>query len=148
MEKALLQTFKQGKKTINNHHSHTHTLPDGTVITHTHPHIYTNKHPTSPHEYHHSQTAEVHAQMHGTTITLEQEILQKNDLIAAQNRGWFKGRNILALNLVSSPGAGKTTLLARTINDLKSELAFSVIEGAQETINDAEKIRQTGCNVV
>ncbi len=137
------------KMAINNHHSHTHTLPDGTVISHTHSHTNTHEHPNSPQENNHQyQKSEAHAKMHGTTISLEQNILQKNDLLAAQNRGWFKGRNILALNLVSSPGSGKTTLLARTINDLKSELIFSVIEGDQETINDAEKIRQTGCKVV
>ncbi|MFM6071058.1 MAG: hydrogenase nickel incorporation protein HypB, partial [Dolichospermum sp.] len=71
-----------------------------------------------------------------------------NNLLAAQNRGWFKGRNILALNLMSSPGAGKTTLLTRTINDLKDQLTISVIEGDQETTNDAEKIKSTGCKVV
>lgn len=121
-----------------NHHHHTHTLPDGTVITHSH-----------NHDHHHEQEAsQIHAQIHGTTISLEQEILEKNNLLAAQNRGWFKGRNILALNLMSSPGAGKTTLLTRTINDLKHQLPISVIEGDQETINDAEKIRETGCKVV
>ncbi|GAB1539156.1 hydrogenase nickel incorporation protein HypB [Scytonema sp. NUACC21] len=116
-------------------HYHTHTLPDGTVITHSH-----SDHPTEP--FH------VHAKLHGTTISLEQDILGKNNLIAAQNRGWFKGRNILALNLMSSPGAGKTTLLTRTINDLKHQLAISVIEGDQETANDAKKIQETGCKVV
>ncbi|MGK7930321.1 MAG: hydrogenase nickel incorporation protein HypB [Microcystaceae cyanobacterium] len=113
-------------------HEHTHTLPDGQVITHTH----TEDHP------------HVHGQQHGTTINLEREILGKNNLIAAQNRGFFKGRNILALNFVSSPGSGKTTLLTRTIKDLQSQLPISVIEGDQETLNDAEKIRETGCAVV
>ncbi|MDJ0680776.1 MAG: hydrogenase nickel incorporation protein HypB [Xenococcaceae cyanobacterium MO_167.B52] len=123
----------------NNHHTHTHTLADGTVITHTH-----------EEDISHSlgKSSEIHARMHGTTITLEREILGKNDRIAEQNRLWFQERGIIALNLVSSPGAGKTTLLTRTINDLKSQLAISVIEGDQETINDAEKIRQTGCKVV
>ena len=54
----------------------------------------------------------------------------------------------MALNLVSSPGAGKTTLLERTIRDLAGELPISVIEGDQETLNDAERIRATGCRVV
>jgi hydrogenase nickel incorporation protein HypB len=117
---------------MENHH-HTHTLPDGTVITHSH---------------HHQEPAHIHANVHNTTISLEQEILGKNNLLAAQNRGWFKGRNILALNLMSSPGAGKTTLLTRTINDLKDRLNISVIEGDQETTNDAEKIKSTGCKVV
>jgi len=122
-----------------NHHdddTHTHTLPDDTVITHAHNHD------------HHQEASQIHAKMHSTTISLEQNILAKNNLLAAQNRGWFKGRNILALNLMSSPGAGKTTLLTRTINDLKSQLSISVIEGDQETTNDAKKIQETGCKVV
>lgn len=119
-----------------NHHHHSHTLPNGTVITHSHSHD-----PIT-------QKSQTHAKIHGTTINLEQKILAKNDLIAAENRGWFRGRNILALNLMSSPGSGKTTLLTRTINDLKQQLSISVIEGDQETANDAEKIRQTGCKVV
>ncbi|GCL35692.1 MULTISPECIES: hydrogenase nickel incorporation protein HypB [Sphaerospermopsis] len=130
---------------MENQHSHTHTLPDGTVITHSHDH----EHHHHDHQHHHHESpANVHAKIHNTTISLEQEILGKNNLLAAQNRGWFKGRNILALNLMSSPGAGKTTLLTRTINDLKEKLNISVIEGDQETTNDAERIKSTGCKVV
>ncbi len=81
-------------------------------------------------------------------INLEQEILQKNNSFAEQNRLFFRKNNICSLNLVSSPGAGKTTLLTRTINDLKKYISISVIEGDQETINDAEKIQETGCKVV
>ena len=119
-----------------NHHHHTHTLPDGTLITHSH------SHDTQ------IEASQIHAKIHSTTISLEQNILAKNNLIAAQNRGWFKGRNILALNLMSSPGAGKTTLLTRTINDLKHQLSISVIEGDQETANDAKKIKETGSKVI
>ena len=86
--------------------------------------------------------------MHGTRISLEQEVLAKNNLLAERNRGWFDGRNILALNLVSSPGSGKTTLLERTITDLKETLPINVIEGDQETVNDARRIKETGCKVV
>lgn len=113
---------------------HTHVLPDGTVITHSH----------SQDRSHLATTAQIHK----TTIALERDILAKNDLIAAQNRGWLKGRNTLALNLVSSPGAGKTTLLVRTIEDLKQELPIHVIEGDQATANDANRIRETGCKVI
>ncbi len=42
----------------------------------------------------------------------------------------------------------KTTLLTRTINDLKAQIPISVIEGDQETVNDAQKIKETGCQVV
>ncbi|MEI2581855.1 hydrogenase nickel incorporation protein HypB [Scytonema sp. PRP1] len=118
------------------HHHHTHTLPDGTVITHSHSHD-----PIT-------EASQIHANIHSTTISLEHDILAKNNLLAAQNRGWFKGRNIIALNLMSSPGAGKTTLLTRTINDLKHQLPINVIEGDQETTNDAKKIQETGCQVV
>jgi hydrogenase nickel incorporation protein HypB len=126
------------KATITNldEHNHTHTLSDGTVITHSH------NHDT------HIEAPQIHARIHNTTISLEQDILAKNNLLAAQNRGWFKGRNILALNLMSSPGAGKTTLLTRTINDLKNQLSISVIEGDQETANDAKKIKETGSKVI
>ncbi|NJL80187.1 MAG: hydrogenase nickel incorporation protein HypB, partial [Richelia sp. SM2_1_7] len=133
-------TYPQNQAvTINSHsdeHYHTHTLPDGTIINHSHSHDTIN------------DASQIHAKIHNTTISLEQDILAKNNLIAAQNRGWFKGRNILALNLMSSPGSGKTTLLTRTINDLKNQLTISVIEGDQETINDAKKIEATGCKVV
>jgi len=81
-------------------------------------------------------------------IELEEQVLAKNDLLAARNRGWFEGRSIVALNLMSSPGAGKTTLLERTIRDLSPELSLSVIEGDQETVLDAERIRATGSRVV
>ncbi|MEH1942030.1 MAG: hydrogenase nickel incorporation protein HypB [Nostoc sp.] len=117
-------------------HHHTHTLPDGSVITHSHSHDT------------HIEAPQIHAKIHNTTISLEKDILAKNNLLAAQNRGWFKGRNILALNLMSSPGAGKTTLLTQTINDLKQQLSISVIEGDQETANDAKKIKETGSKVI
>ncbi|ACK64524.1 hydrogenase accessory protein HypB [Rippkaea orientalis PCC 8801] len=138
---ATLINVETGVKTEMNHHHHSHTLPDGTVITHSHDH-------QEHHTHFPTDTATIHAKIHSNTISLEQSILRKNDLIAAQNRGWFKGRNILALNLVSSPGSGKTTLLTRTITDLKDRLNINVIEGDQETANDAQKIRETGCQVI
>ena len=60
--------------------------------------------------------------------------------MAARNRGYFEAKNILALNLVSSPGSGKTSILERTLKDLKNDLSFSVIEGDQQTMNDANRI--------
>ena len=102
-----------------------------------------------PHDHGHTHDhVHTHAPMHGTIVSLELDILAKNNLRAARNRGWFEGRNILALNLVSSPGSGKTTLLERTIIDMKTQLQINVVEGDQETINDAQRIKNTGCNVV
>lgn len=95
---------------------------------------------------HHYPYEHVHAE--SVSIELGQAILAKNDRLAAANRDWFSERSITALNLVSSPGAGKTTLLERTIRDLGAELEISVIEGDQETLHDAERIRATGVKAV
>jgi hydrogenase nickel incorporation protein HypB len=81
-------------------------------------------------------------------VQLEAQILAKNDALAAKNRGWFAGREILSLNLVSSPGSGKTTLLERTIRDLKDRLSISVIEGDQATSKDGERIRAAGADAI
>lgn len=75
-------------------------------------------------------------------------MLEKNDAMADRNRAWFAGREVLALNLVSSPGAGKTTLLERTIRDLKSEMSIGVIEGDQATAMDGERIRAAGAPAI
>ncbi|MBP2320046.1 hydrogenase nickel incorporation protein HypB [Kibdelosporangium banguiense] len=80
-------------------------------------------------------------------VTLEHKILARNDDLAEQNRKWLSEREILAVNLMSSPGSGKTTLLERTIQDLP-DLTVSVIEGDQETAFDANRIRATGCPVI
>lgn len=80
-------------------------------------------------------------------MSLEADILAKNNHIAAHNRARLADARVLALNLVSSPGAGKTTLLERTLRDLGGELHFCVIEGDQQTDNDARRIAATGVPV-
>jgi len=77
-------------------------------------------------------------------IQVERDLLAKNDALAADNRRHFAANGILALNLVSSPGSGKTTLLVRTLESLKGKRDIAVIEGDQQTENDAERIRATG----
>jgi len=79
---------------------------------------------------------------------LEQKMLARNDEQAAKNRTWLAERDLLAVNLMSSPGSGKTTLLERTIRDLSARVQVSVVEGDQETTFAAERIRATGCPVV
>ena len=78
------------------------------------------------------------------TVQIERDILSKNNAYAATNRQRFADHGILALNLVSSPGSGKTTLLVRTIEALRARATVAVIEGDQQTSNDAERIRATG----
>ena len=81
-------------------------------------------------------------------VRMERDILSKNDAYAAQNRARLAADGILALNLVSSPGAGKTTLLVATIEALGGAMPIGVIEGDQETANDAERIREAGVPAV
>lgn len=124
------------------HHDHTHEHGQ-----HHHDHPHDHDHVLDHHRHHHDHE-QGHAHEHGTRLILQEEILAKNNRLAERNRGWFEGRNILALNLVSAPGSGKTTLLERTLRDLRGELPIQVIEGDQATMNDAERIRATGCKVV
>jgi hydrogenase nickel incorporation protein HypB len=81
-------------------------------------------------------------------VQIEQDILGKNNQYAAWNRHWLAARGILAINLMSSPGAGKTTLLTATLTRLRGQLSLAVIEGDQQTSNDAERIRATGVPAV
>jgi hydrogenase nickel incorporation protein HypB len=126
--------------------------PSGARVTevhgdhHHHGHDHDHHHHDHPHDHHHHDHHHDHPR--GTTLQLHQQVLAKNNALAERNRGWFSGRNVLALNLVSSPGAGKTTLLERTLRDLASEMAFHVVEGDQETDTDARRIKATGCPVV
>lgn len=83
-----------------------------------------------------------------TVLELERDILDKNNRMAERNRGFFEARNILAINLVSSPGSGKTALLERTLADLAGSRRFYVVEGDQQTARDAERIAVTGVPVV
>jgi hydrogenase nickel incorporation protein HypB len=81
-------------------------------------------------------------------VRIEQDILGKNNTYANENRRRFAERGVLALNLVSSPGSGKTTLLCRTIEMLGGRLPIAVVEGDQQTSQDAERIRATGARAV
>ena len=81
-------------------------------------------------------------------VAIERDILSKNDGYARENRRALAAKGVFALNFVSSPGSGKTALLARTIEALKGRLAVSVIEGDQQTSNDAERIRATGAPAI
>ena len=77
-------------------------------------------------------------------VKIERDILSKNDSYAQENRSYLSAHGIFALNLVSSPGSGKTTLLVKSIGALNGSLPLAVIEGDQQTDNDAARIRATG----
>ncbi|GKY87349.1 hydrogenase nickel incorporation protein HypB [Sinisalibacter aestuarii] len=102
------------------------------------------------HHHHHGPLGGAHAPglSEARIIEIEENILARNDHIAAHNREHFAEAGVLALNLVSSPGSGKTTLLARTAQDMAGKVPLAVIEGDQQTSNDAERIRETGVQAV
>jgi hydrogenase nickel incorporation protein HypB len=149
---ATVLNLETSKETAMEHGAHPHTHDDGHSHIHdpdhgdhhAHEHGHAHKH-GHDHDHSHGHAPRTSA---GEVVDLEVRILAKNDAMAEKNRAWFKGREILALNLVSSPGAGKTTLLERTIRDLKDELKLYVVEGDQATANDGERIRAAGAPAV
>lgn len=149
------------------HHSHTHDHIHEHTNSHEHKHSHEHSH---EHEHGHddkhlhSKSIEVdgdnmhfgkgpaHAHVAGLSqsrmVQIEQDILGKNDMYAAQNRARFERQSLFVLNLVSSPGSGKTTLLTETIQLIKDHYSVAVIEGDQQTANDADRIRETGVQAV
>ena len=124
-----VKILKPGAGDTHTHDEHSHD--------HDHDHHHDHDHP----HHHRSHT-------HTETIQVQEDILGANNLVAARNRGYFEGRGIFALNLMSSPGAGKTTLLERTIQDISPGLAWAVIEGDQQTTMDADRIDAAGAEAI
>ncbi len=147
---------KPGEEHTHDHdhgHGHTHSYThdhdhqhDTDKHAHDHKHEYSHEHSHHDHDHEHDHAHEHHTHEkehdhpHGKEIKIEHDILNKNNALAERNRGYFEAKNVFALNLVSSPGSGKTSLLERTIKELGSELNFYVVEGDQQTMNDANRI--------
>jgi hydrogenase nickel incorporation protein HypB len=115
-------------------------------------HQHSHAHEEHHHHHHdHNHDGHVHSHDHDHThkvLKIEQDILQNNQVLAARNKGYFEAKNIFAINLVSSPGSGKTSLLERTLTELKDTIPFYVIEGDQQTFNDANRIDALGVPVI
>ncbi len=129
----------QSKNKVGQIHHHHHHHHHGDSHDHNHEHAF---------GHHHHGKNEAGVSVAGKTtaqlIEIERDILSKNDAFADANRQKFSDAGILALNLVSSPGAGKTTLLESTVSHFKTLLPVGVVEGDQETTNDADRIRSLG----
>jgi hydrogenase nickel incorporation protein HypB len=135
-------------------HSHDHTHGHDHVHDHDHDHGHDHGH---DHDHDHVVVGEGARHYGGgiagvhvpglsqeRIVRIERDILSKNDRLARDNRRALAAKGVFALNFVSSPGSGKTTLLVKAIGDLKARFAISVIEGDQQTSNDADRIRATG----
>src|ERR1019366_4869231 len=123
-------------------HEHSHTHSDGTTHSHSHSHAPGHAH---AHEHAHDHPLDAAAGAGATRLlSVERDILARNDAIAAENRRDLQATKTLALNLVSSPGSGKTALLVETLKRIGDKYPVAVIEGDQETTADADRIRATG----
>jgi hydrogenase nickel incorporation protein HypB len=98
-----------------------------------------------PHPHHHAPEPRAEERQ---TVELRRAILEKNDRLAERNRGFFRARGILVVNVLSSPGSGKTTLIGETIRRLGPRLKTAVIVGDLATDNDARRLRDSGAPVV
>ena len=100
-------------------------------------------------EHHHDHEHHHHGHSHGKqTVNLNRSLMEKNDLLAEHNRGFFRAKKLLVLNVVSSPGSGKTTFIRETAARLGASLRVGVIVGDLATDNDAERLRTAGIPVV
>ncbi len=81
-------------------------------------------------------------------VNVRKKILGANEQFAFENSRLLAEKNVLCMNLISSPGSGKTSILVRTIDRMKGKLQLGVIEGDVQTDLDARKIAGTGAPVV
>ena len=128
-------------------HDHSHDHPH----EHGHDHVHVAPSTGDLHYGAGSARVSVPGMSQARAIQIETTVLGENDRLAAQNRAHFEGHGVVAYNLVSSPGSGKTTLLCATLEALKTRAAglpVAVIEGDQQTSNDADRIRATGAPAI
>jgi hydrogenase nickel incorporation protein HypB len=118
---------------------------EGETHAHDQSHDHAHDHSHGHHHYGHGGAGlNVVGFSQNKLIEIEKNILYKHDGYAESNRHWLNQHGMAALNLVSSPGAGKTTLLVETLLRIKNDFSVGVIEGDQETANDADRIKETG----
>ena len=130
-------------------HAHAHEHEGGAVHSHSHEDGHTHEESSEQGHSHNSIHShnEPHEHPHAV-LTLNQPVLDQNDRLAERNRGYFKAKKLLVINVLSSPGAGKTTLLQKTIAHLGKRLRTGVIVGDLETDNDAKRLRATGAPAI
>ncbi len=123
------------------HRSTGHDQPVSHESGHGHPHDHSHSH-AHGHEQEHESARSHH------TVSVEASILAENDRLAERNRGYFRAKGLLVLNVLSSPGSGKTTFIEKTAAALGSRLRTGVIVGDLATDNDASRLRAAGVPVV
>ncbi len=75
-------------------------------------------------------------------------ILDRNQDKANEVRTLLNNKNVMMVNLISSPGAGKTSLLERTCEYFAGTLRIGVIEGDVTTDRDAQRLKKYNIPIV
>lgn len=91
---------------------------------------------------------ELSHESHGHGMDVHVPVLDANDRLAERNRGFFAAKNLLVINVFSSPGSGKTSLLQKTAEMLRGRVRMGVIVGDLATDNDAERLSRADIHVV
>jgi hydrogenase nickel incorporation protein HypB len=126
-------------------HEHEHGPGQHHGHEHDHPHTHSHAHTHGPAEHDHPPEAAVEARR---TVEVRRAILDKNDRLAERNRGFFRARGLLVLNILSAPGSGKTTFIREAVRTLQPHLKTGIIVGDLATDNDARRLRESGAPVV
>lgn len=83
------------------------------------------------------------------TISVNVNVLNKNDEIAALVQSDLDRRGIRMINLLGTPGSGKTTLLEKVLADGRIDRStVAVIEGDLYTAKDAERMAAMGVKTI
>jgi hydrogenase nickel incorporation protein HypB len=78
---------------------------------------------------------------------IRQNVLKKNDLLAAELRNRFSVAGVSVINVVSSPGAGKTSLLEYTLRELQPRFSVAALVGDLATDRDAQRLSRAATKV-
>jgi hydrogenase nickel incorporation protein HypB len=118
-----------------------------------HPDEHKDEHDNEHHHDHHSHVHDMEQNRifrivpGSKKISVETDILARNNVVATSNREIFAEKGIFVINLMSSPGSGKTTILEKTLHQISTYTRCATIEGDQQTDNDAKRIASTGVPV-
>lgn len=81
-------------------------------------------------------------------IELEKDLLQKNRMLARENRRRLNRLGIVAIDIMGSVGSGKTSLIKAILRRLSLGEKAAVIAGDLTTTIDAERIAEEGARVL
>ncbi len=105
--------------------------------------------PKRPHHHHEDSGTVIESHSTGTRqIKVVRNVLDANNMVAAQMRKRFADKSVFMLNMMSSPGSGKTTTLVRTLGVLMPDLRCAVVVGDICSTHDADKLAVSGAPVI